>query len=188
MDGRQVRHLASGALLAGSLVSGGTVGNVLLLGSAEHRGDPVGRLSAHLGKQFPAPTARGAGAETTRLVVRARGSRATIVLAPARVTTIARTSVAPAPPPPVTTKPVAPATTVRVVVKTAVARTQPSASKGARVVTTNPVVTTQPTVAKGSDDHAANPEVTQPVETHPVETHPVEDHSLDHARDHRPDD
>jgi hypothetical protein len=175
MDGRQVRHLASGALLAGSLVSGGTVGNVLLLGSAEHRGDPVGRLSAHLGNQLPAPTARGAGA-AAQLVIPARGSRA-MALKPARVT-IARTSGTAATQPVVITAPAtrAPATTKHAptVVNKPVPRTQPTASKGARAATTNPVVTTQPTVATGPNDRVAKPAVTQPPETHPEDYHPAE--------------
>ena len=48
MDWRRARHLASGALLAGALLAGATVGSAVLLSNAEHRGDPVGRLSAHL--------------------------------------------------------------------------------------------------------------------------------------------
>ena len=51
MDWHRVRHVASGILVVGALVSGGTVGNVLLLGSADYAGDPVGHLSARSGSQ-----------------------------------------------------------------------------------------------------------------------------------------
>jgi hypothetical protein len=51
MDWQRVRNLASGVLIIGALVSGGIVGNVLLLGSADHSGDPAGHLSARIAGQ-----------------------------------------------------------------------------------------------------------------------------------------
>lgn len=57
VDWKRARHLASGILIAGALVAGGIVGNVLLLGSADHAGDPVGHLSVQVGSQAPPVTA-----------------------------------------------------------------------------------------------------------------------------------
>jgi hypothetical protein len=178
MDGRRVRHLASGALLCGSLVSGGTVGNVLLLGSAEHQGDPVGRLGAQLGSQPPAPAARGAGAAATRLVVNARGSRAA-VLRPARVT-IARALGAPVRQPSVT----APASTKgsRIVAAKPEVTPRVTTSKGARAAATKPIVTKKPTTERRSHEEVQKPEVTEPAETH---TEHVEDRS--HELEHKPE-
>lgn len=78
MDWQRVRNLASGVLIICALVSGGIVGNVLLLGSADHSGDPVGHLSARIA----GPPAIGPGAQTS---ARATTSHVTV---PAPTTTI----------------------------------------------------------------------------------------------------
>lgn len=57
VDWTRARHLASGILIAAALVTGGIIGNVLLLGSADHAGDPVGHLSIQTGSRAPAATA-----------------------------------------------------------------------------------------------------------------------------------
>jgi hypothetical protein len=73
MDWQRVRNLASGVLIIGALVAGGIVGNVLLLGRADHSGDPVGHLSARIARQ-PAigrGTLTSAGTTSPRLTVSA---------------------------------------------------------------------------------------------------------------------
>jgi hypothetical protein len=73
MDWQRVRKLASGVLIIGALIAGGIVGNVLLLGSADHSGDPVGHLSVP-GAGQPAitrATPASDGATTPRVTVSA---------------------------------------------------------------------------------------------------------------------
>ena len=78
MSWRRARYLASGVLIAVALLSGATVGSAVLLGSAEQRGDPVGRLSAHLEAGSAAvPAARGSRA--VDLPESTRGSQAPAV-------------------------------------------------------------------------------------------------------------
>jgi len=106
MDWRRARHLASGALLAGALLAGATVGSAVLLSNAEHRGDPVGRLSAHLAATtVDAATNRGARAVATSETETARGARADEVrdTAVAPGTTVRTGTVAPPASPPVVT-------------------------------------------------------------------------------------
>ena len=109
MDWRRARHLASGALLAGALLAGATVGSAVLLSNAEHRGDPVGRLSAHLAATtVDAATNRGARAVATSETETARGARADEVrdTAVAPGTAVGTGTVAPpAPPTPPTSPP-----------------------------------------------------------------------------------
>jgi hypothetical protein len=102
-------------LLAGALLAGATVGSAVLLSNAEHRGDPVGRLSAHLAATtVDAATNRGARAVATSETETARGARADEVrdtaVAPG---TAVRTDtvVPPAPPAPPPTPPSPPAVT-----------------------------------------------------------------------------
>jgi hypothetical protein len=182
MDGRQVRHLASGALLAGSLVSGGTVGNVLLLGSAEHRGDPVGRLGAQLVAVPLAAPARGAGAAVTHPIVSARGSRAAVwVVVPARVTA-KRSAAAPPPVVPVRTPPV----------KSSGA-TASKPSTGARVVSSQgsraaapPLDTRRAGNASGSAEKATRPaESTPKAETSEGRETPEAPEKPEKPEDHR---
>jgi hypothetical protein len=69
MDWDRTRRLASGVLIVGALLSGAIVGNMLLLGSADHAGDPVGHLSARIAGQAapPAATTRADDATTQPL-------------------------------------------------------------------------------------------------------------------------
>ena len=57
VDWKRARHVASGILIVAALFGGGIVGNVLLLGSADHAGDPVGHLSIQTPRQAPEATA-----------------------------------------------------------------------------------------------------------------------------------
>jgi hypothetical protein len=158
MDWRRIRHLASGALLAGSLCSGAAVGSVVLLGRANHAGDPVGRLSAHLGGGGQAQSAAVAGERGARALALhppgARGARAVVRRHPATAVHVA------APASTATTRPATakvagtasattggrttsqPATTVTIV---APAKKKPASSRGGTTpVTTTPVTTTAP--------------------------------------------
>jgi hypothetical protein len=178
MDGKQVRHLASGALLAGSLVSGGTVGNVLLLGSAEHESDPVGRLSAQLVAQAPAASARGAGALETRPVLGARGARAVVsVVVPARVSTVKR-SIAPAP--------VKPAKNSSETGPKPGSGTRVKASQGSRAAPR--AVTTRPATPSGSGGGETRPAVSPPKVEKPEKPEKPEDHSPTANPEHPLDD
>jgi hypothetical protein len=182
VDGKKVRHLASGALLAGSLVSGGTVGNVLLLGSAEHGSDPVGRLGAQLVAQAPAASARGAGALVTHPVLGARGARAAVfVVVPARVGS-AKRSIAPAPPP----APLSPAAPTMPAKSSGATGPKPrsgtrvKSSQGSRAAAPR-AVTTRPATPRGPGDGETRPAVSPPTaekpEDHPAQSKP--EHPLD---------
>ena len=154
MDWRRVRHLASGALLAGSLFSGATVGSVVLLGDASHRGDPVGRLSAHLASDSLAaePSYRGARAIALH-APKARGARAVARRAAAKAAkaanlAAARTTHTVAHPASVAKKKPAsrPATTVTIVNPATTVTVKKPATKTSAPTTTAPSTpTTQPT-------------------------------------------
>lgn len=78
VDWNRARQLASGVLIIGALVSGGIVGNVLLLGSADHAGDPVGHLSARIaGQASTAVVTRRADDTTTQPLTRPRTTTST---------------------------------------------------------------------------------------------------------------
>ena len=98
MERRRIRHLASGALLAGSLCVGAAVGSVVLIGRANHAGDPVGHLSAHLrgGSQGQSvPTARSSA--TTGGRATSQPATTPTIVAPANEKTAAsRTTTTPA--------------------------------------------------------------------------------------------
>jgi hypothetical protein len=101
MNWRRARYLASGVLIAGALLSGATVGSAVLLGSAEQRGDPVGRLSAHLeAGSATVAAARGSHASAVGQPESSRGAPP-----PEAVVTAASP---PPPPPPVPPSPPAP--------------------------------------------------------------------------------
>jgi hypothetical protein len=102
MNWRRARYLASGVLIAGALLSGATVGSAVLLGSAEQRGDPVGRLSAHLeAGSVTVAAARGSHASAVGHPESSRGAQAP----PGAVVTAASP---PPPPPPAPPSPPAP--------------------------------------------------------------------------------
>jgi hypothetical protein len=135
MDWRRARHLASGALLVGSLVSGASVGSVVLLGSATHPDDPIGRLSAHLESASSVTTAtRGARAVIAGPAVTARGSRATAI------------------PPPVVTQSSPPVVTQPSVTTVTVVTTSAPVRPAARRVFTTPATTATPGRRSSDDD------------------------------------
>jgi hypothetical protein len=186
MDGKQVRHLASGALLAGSLVSGGTVGNVLLLGSAEHESDPVGRLSAQLVAQAPAASARGAGALATHPVLDARGARAVVsVVVTARIATVKR-PVAPAPPP-APPAPVKPAKNSSETGPKPGSGTRVKASQGSRAAEPR-AVATRPATPSGSGGGETRPAVSPPKAEKVEKPEKPEDHRATANPEHPLDD
>ena len=185
MDGRQVRHLASGALLAGSLVSGGTVGNVLLLGSAEHRGDPVGRLSAQLVAKPAAAPARGALAVVTHPAPSARGARAAAwIVVPAGVTT---TKSSAAVPPPVLPAPPATKNRSGTTKRRPVTGTRIATSQGSRAAAPQSVATV-PATASSSAHDLTEPAGTTARGEKPETPEKPELHSENHAPEHPFDD
>jgi hypothetical protein len=159
MDWRRIRHLASGALLASSLCSGVAVGSVVLLGSANHTGDPVGRLSAHLASQSLAvPGGRGARAVALGRP-KARGARAVAKKRPKPAAHVATTSATASASSHSSVQPAAKkTTTVRKHAKPTTVTIAPSE------VTTAPATKVTTTPAK---------KVTTPVTTTPVTTTPA---------------
>jgi hypothetical protein len=158
MDWRRIRHLASGALLAGSLCSGAAVGSVVLLGRANHSGDPVGRLSAHLGGGGQGQNALSAGERGARAVAPrspgARGARAVVKRHPATAVHVAVSAAG------ATTR----ATTAKAAAKS-------SATTGGR--TTSQPATTVTIVAPARKKTASSRATTMPVTTTPVTTTPA---------------
>lgn len=158
MDWRRIRHLASGALLAGSLCSGAAVGSVVLLGRANHAGDPVGRLSAHLAGGGQAPSAALAGERGARALALhppgARGARAVVKRHPATAVHVA-----------------ASATTAPTRSGTATTTAKTGATTGGR--TTSQPATTVTIVAPAKKKTASSRATTTPVTTTPVTTTPV---------------
>ena len=159
MDWRRIRHLASGALLAGSLCSGAAVGSVVLLGRANHSGDPVGRLSAHLGGGGQARAASAAGERGARALALhpagARGARAVVKRLPVKAATVT-----------------AAASSATTRATTAGAASRRSSATTARATTAQPA-TTVTIIASATKKTASSRATTPPVTTTPVTTTPT---------------